>query len=120
MIEVMPESGGKVLAMAVDGKLTDADYRDVIIPQLEKRLEQHNVLRLLMLTKESFSGWDFGAAWDDLKLGLEHRSDFEKIAIVGASGWLDWAARVAAWLLKGETRFYKREQIDEAWRWVRA
>ncbi len=32
-------------------------------------------------------GWELRAAWDDFKLGLKHKNEFEKIAILGNKKW---------------------------------
>ncbi len=36
MIQIMPESEGNMLVLWATGKLTDQDYKDVMIPRLEE------------------------------------------------------------------------------------
>ena len=69
---------------------------------------------------ETFDGWDLAAAWDDAAMGLKHRADFEKIAVVGGPGWVEWCIRLSAFLMKGEIRTFPIDGLDEAWAWVQA
>ena len=48
MIEFMDESAGNVVGVRASGKLTDADYKETLIPGLEKLFEQHGRLRVLL------------------------------------------------------------------------
>ena len=120
MIEFMPESNANVVGIKAGGRLTDADYKEVLIPRLEALFDAHGTLDLLILFDESFEGWDLEAAWDDLSLGLRHRADFRKLALVGAPRWVELTMRLSAFLMKGETRMFPADRRDEAWRWVRA
>ena len=45
MIEVLPESRGNILGIRASGKLTDADYKDVLIPYLEKIIGEQGMAR---------------------------------------------------------------------------
>ena len=54
MITILPESDGDLLALPTNGKLTHADYRDVLITQLEaivaergKALLQMQIIKFL-------------------------------------------------------------------------
>jgi hypothetical protein len=118
MLEIMPESKGKVLWVRASGKLTDADYKEVFIPRLEALIKEHGKIRLLFLMEEDFQGWELGALWDDAKFGLQHLHDFEKIAVVGAPRWVDAVMKLFARLMDAEVRAMLREQLVEAWEWV--
>ena len=120
MIEVMPESQGKVLGVKMSGKITAREYEDVIIPGLEAVFQEHGKARLLYLLDEGFQGAEAGAIWDDTKLGLKHRNDFEKLALVGGSKWMDWLTKLCAKIMAGETKTFSSEQLQEAWDWLKS
>lgn len=120
MIEVMPESQGKVFGVKMSGKITAREYEDVIIPGLEAVFKEHGKIRLMYLVDESFQGAEAGAMWDDTKLGLKHRKDFEKLALVGGSKWMDWLTKLAAKFISGETKTFTSEQLQEAWDWLKS
>ena len=50
-----------VFTLKVSGKLTHADYRDHLIPALEKAINEHGALRLL-IEADNFHGWQWQAA----------------------------------------------------------
>lgn len=118
MLEVMPESAGKILWLRADGWLTDQDYREVFIPRLEAVLREHGRVRLLFHLEPDFKGWTPGALWEDLKLDLKHRGDFEKVALVGASFWVDAFLKLFAHFMPGEVRTFLRDHLAEAWIWI--
>lgn len=118
MLEVMPESTGKILWLRAGDWLTDRDYREVFIPRLEAVLREHGKVRVLFHLEPDFRGWTPGALWEDLKLDLKHRGDFEKVALVGASFWADAVMRLFAHFMPGEVRTFLREHLAEAWIWI--
>ena len=48
MIKVLPESKGNILVFRAVAKLTDQDYKDVLIPRLESIIREHGKARLLL------------------------------------------------------------------------
>ena len=85
MITEIPINEPHVFAFKVTGKLEADDYK-YFRPKLEKLLEKESPLSLL-IKLEDFDGWTAQAAWEDMKIGFEHRNDFLRIAIVGSSTW---------------------------------
>jgi hypothetical protein len=120
MIEVLPESQGKVIGVKIGGKLTAREYEEVIIPRVEAILREHDKARFLWLVADNFEGAEAGAVWDDTKFGLKHRHDFEKLALVGGPKWMDWLTRLVTKIMSGETKTFPREQLQEAWDWIKA
>lgn len=120
MIEVSPSSEGNVLVLKATGKLTDRDYKEVLIPRLQALIAAHGKARLLLDMGDEFHGWEPAALWDDARFGLAHRNDFEKMAVVGAPAWVDWGLRVGALIMSGELRSFAARERDQALEWVRA
>ncbi len=120
MIEIMPESNGSLLAVRAVGILTHADYRDVLVPKVEEIIKQFGSARVLLYLTEACGGWQLHAAWDDASFGIEHRRDFEKVAVVGGPRWVEWAAKVGALLLKGEVKTFAEDDLQEALDWIQS
>ena len=120
MVEVMPESTGSTLALKASGKLTDADYKQVLIPKMEEIIKQYGTAKVLLYLPGDFTGWEPHAAWDDAKFGLRHRNDFEKLAVVGGAKWVEWSTKIASHFMKGEVKTFPQEQLEEALNWIRA
>ena len=117
MIEIMPESTDRMVAVKATGMLTDEDYTATWIPALEAVIEKYEVANALLYLDENFQGWDAKALWDDAKFGIRHRNDFRKIAVVGGSAWIKWGVRMGEMLMDCEVRVFEPEALAEAIRW---
>lgn len=119
MIHVLSESQGQVLGIKATGKLTDQDYKEVLIPKLERVIREHGKARLLCDLGEEFHGWELHAMWDDAKFGFLHRNDFEKVAVLGGPKWIDWAVKISKLLISAEVKTFTPDQWQDAWTWVK-
>ena len=63
-----------------------------------------------------------GAMWEDAKLGVDmgvrHRGDWVRSAIVTDIDWMVRATKMFAWMIPGEARVFPVAQLEEAKRWV--
>lgn len=118
MFQIMEESSGKVIGVKIMGKLTHEDYQE-FIPFLEESIEQAGPLRLLCETEE-FTGMEPQAVWDDMKFGLGHLRDFERMAVVGDKPWLKWCIALGDRLVKTEVKYFEPAQRAQAWAWLKA
>lgn len=117
MMTIMPESKENLLVVRATEKLTSKDYEEVFIPELTKLIDQFGKIRSVIYLDPDFDGWELGAMWDDAKFGLKHRKDFEKIAVVGASKWIEWGIRLGNHLMEGQMKTFDKDQLDEALAW---
>ena len=118
MIEVMPGSEGNKLILRARSKLTDQDYKEVLIPKLETIIQEHGKARLLLDMGDDFQGWEPGALWDDAHFGMTHRNDFEKMGVVGGPEWVDWGLNLATVIMSGDIKNFSASERDEALRWL--
>jgi len=118
MIEIMKESTKRMLAVRASDYLTDADYTDVWIPALQTIIDDFEVANALLFMDADFKGWEMKAMWEDAKFGMQHRSDFAKIAIVGGPQWVQWGVKVGERFIDGEVRTFAPEELEEALIWV--
>jgi hypothetical protein len=103
------------LTLKAAGKLTHEDYQ-VITPMLDSALgevKEPNVKALIDCTE--LEGWELRAAWDDLKLGLKHGNEFKKVALYGNKSWQEITAKVGAWFICGEVKYFTDKQSALNW-----
>ena len=106
------------LSLKARGKLTHDDYL-TITPMIDSALAEVSTPKVrVFIDGTDLEGWEPRAAWDDLKLGLKHGNEFEKIAIYGNKKWQELAAKVANWFMTGETKYFEDE--SEAITWLNA
>ena len=109
-------SGSDVfLSIKAIGKLTHEDYK-TITPMIDSALnavKEPQVKALIDGTE--LEGWELRAAWDDFKIGLKHGNEFVKIAIYGNKNWQEIAAKVGAWFVSGEVKYFENEEDALTW-----
>ena len=118
MIAISPESNANILIIRATGKLTDQDYKKVLIPRLERIIREHGKARLLLDMGDEFHGWEAVAAWDDARFGLAHMNDFEKMGVIGGPRWVEWCLKIGAVAIGGEIKNFPASKRNEAMRWI--
>jgi hypothetical protein len=117
MLILLPESAGDLVCLKAAGKLTDADYKDMM-PRLEAVIAEHGGLRVYVDLTE-FDGWDWRAAWDDVAFGIKHWSEISKIALIGDAAWETLATRIADKIMPADVRNFAADGAGEALDWIR-
>ena len=120
MIKILPGSNGNILILGAEGKLTDQDYMDVLIPRLESIISEHGKARLLLDMGDEFYGWEAAALWDDVHFGLAHRNDFQKMGVIGGPKWVEWGLKIGSVAMSGELKCFSSSEREEALRWINA
>jgi hypothetical protein len=113
MLDGMPEG---VIGFEAAGKLEAEDYRDVVLPALERAAAAGDVRFLIVM--RDFGGMSGGAVWQDLKMGVEHLRKWKRIALVTDIDWVTHMTALFGWMTPGETRTFPLDQQDEAVKWV--
>jgi len=105
-----------VIGFEASGKLRAEDYRDVILPALERAAASGEV-RFVVVIPE-FGGMSGGALWQDLKVGIEHLRAWKRIALVTDIEWMDRMTSLFGWMTPGEVRHFPLAQRDAAIAWA--
>ena len=101
MLEKISDVPDSVLGFRASGELTGEDYRNVLVPAVEAALQSLDKLRLLYLLGDDVTGLSAGAAWQDTKVGMEHVTRWEKIAVVTDKDWLRHSVDIFGYLIPG-------------------
>jgi stage II sporulation SpoAA-like protein len=121
MIERISDMPSATLGFRVAGEVEREDYDDVLVPELRKALEAGSGLRTLYLI-EDLDEIEPGALWADAKLGFDagirHRDAWVRSAIVTDIDWMARATRLFAWMIPGEARVFRRDELEDAKAWV--
>ncbi|MGB7402140.1 MAG: STAS/SEC14 domain-containing protein [Arcobacter sp.] len=105
-----------LLTIKAIGTLTHEDY-ETITPMIDSALEEivNPKIRAICDCTE-LDGWELKAAWDDLKIGLKHGNQFEKIAIITGKSWIKIGSKITSWFIQGEVKNFENEL--EAFEWL--
>ncbi len=103
------------LSLKAIGKLTHKDY-EMITPLIDSALNAVKEPQVkVLIDGTELEGWELRAAWDDFKIGLKHGNEFVKIAIYGNKHWQQIAAKVGAWFVSGEVKYFENGEDAIAW-----
>jgi len=115
-IEVTERDGGKLLEVAVSGKLTHVDYVQ-FVPAFERLAKAHGKMRVLF-NMTDFHGWEVAALWDDIKFDIKHFADIERLAMVGDTRWERWMAAFCQPFTTAAIRYFEGTKLDDARQWL--
>jgi hypothetical protein len=115
-IQLQEESGGKLVAVHVSGKLAKADY-ERFVPEFERLVRQHGKLRVLF-DMTGFHGWELDALWEDIKFDVKHFSHIERIAMVGESRWQHGMAAFCKPFTTAKLRYFNHDDLEGARHWL--
>ena len=103
------------VSLKASGKLTHEDY-ETITPMIDSALSTIKEPKVkALIDGTELEGWELRAAWDDFKLGLKHGNEFEKVAIYGNKNWQEITAKIGAWFISGEVKYFESEDDALAW-----
>ncbi|MGD0186283.1 MAG: STAS/SEC14 domain-containing protein [Roseiarcus sp.] len=118
MIESLPNFPEHVLAFVCKGRVTKADYESVLVPAVTRALERNRKVRLYYETATDFAGIDPGAVWEDFKVGMEHLTRWERVAVVTDVEWIRIAIMAFRFLIPCDTRVFGTAQASDARNWI--
>ena len=105
-----------VIGFEASGRLRAEDYRDVILPALERAAAAGEVRFVIVM--RDFGGMSGGAVWQDLKVGIEHLRAWKRIALVTDIAWMRDLTSLFGWMTPGEVKTFPLAQQDEAIGWA--
>lgn len=104
----------KLVTISVLGEFTLTDFK-----QFEQAVEyaikfQGRVNLLLDLS--AMTGYTIDVAWEEMKFSRQHKTDFEKVAVVTSNQWTIWSAWITRLLVDAEILVF--DDMQQASDWV--
>jgi hypothetical protein len=118
MIVQLSDFPNNVVAFVCKGRVTKADYDLVLVPAVRAALCANEKLRLYYETAADFAGIDAGAAWEDFKVGMEHVTRWDRIAVVTDVDWIKHMVQFFSFLMPAETKAFPRAEAARARAWI--
>ncbi len=104
MLEAIPELPDHVVGIRAKGEVSREDYRTVLEPAVSAALSRHDKARLLYVIGPEVTGISPGAMFEDAKVGIEHLTRWERMAVVTDQAWIRHALHAFAWMLPAEMK----------------
>jgi hypothetical protein len=118
MIKELSDLPPGVIGFEATDKLHAEDYRDMMIPALERAAASGEVRFVIVI--HEFHGMTGGALWQDLKMGVEHLRAWKRIALVTDIEWMEHMTSMFGWMTPGKVKHFRLAQRDEAIAWAAA
>ncbi|MFP4105943.1 MAG: STAS/SEC14 domain-containing protein [Phycisphaerae bacterium] len=115
-VQLIEETGGKVLEVDLSGKLTKEDYK-LFVPEIERLIDEYGKLRILV-KMEDFHGWNIEGLWEDIKVDLKHFNDVERIAFVGEKTWEKGMSIFCKPFTSAEVKYFDHDELGQARAWI--
>ena len=113
VIENMPVG---TIGVEASGKVTEDDYKDVLIPTVSAALEAGDV-RLLYVLKDD-SKYSPGAVWADTRVWAKNLRGWKRIAIVSDADWIENGVKAFGWMMPGKVKVFDDDEVREAKAWL--
>lgn len=120
VIERLTDFPDNIVAFKCHGRVTKDDYDTVLIPDVEKMLQQHDKLRVYYEFAPDFDGIEPAAAWEDAKVGFSHFRSWERLAVVTDVEWIKQTMRFFGFLMPAEIRTFSLADVGAARDWIGA
>lgn len=115
--ELMGDTDKFYCYIKIVGKLSHDDYQK-FIPLFEDALNDTSDPKVkLLIDITELTDWDMEAVWDDIKFGITHNQDFEKIALIGDCSFYKYGVKIADWFTHYKMKYFADEK--EAVEWLR-
>jgi hypothetical protein len=118
MIEPLTNFPNNVVAFVCRGRVTRADYDAVLVPAVMDALKKHDKVRLYYETSADFAGIDAGAVWEDFKVGMEHFTRWERVAVVTDVDWIKHTMQFFSFMMPGEMKIFPASDAAKARQWI--
>lgn len=118
MIRLLSDMPPGVLGFEAIGEVEEEDYRNVLVPAIERAIDERGKARVVYVLGDEFEEYDDDAVKEDLKLGLSHPASFERIAVVTNVGWAKPAMRAFSLLFPGRAKAFRLAELEQAKAWA--
>ena len=92
----------------------------MLVPAVERALETHDRVRLYYEISPDFAGIAPGAMWEDFKVGMEHLTRWERVAVVTDVDWIRQTVRLFSFLIPGPAKIFATSEAAAARAWIAA
>jgi hypothetical protein len=114
-LEDLPDN---VVGIEATGEVTTEDYKQTLLPAIERQREKYDKVRLLYVLGDQYDGYSGGALWEDEKLFDRHPFSWEKIAVATDATAIRGVIKMFGWMIPGAVKLFAADEVDEAKEWV--
>ena len=118
MITRITDLPSNMVGFRATGEVTQADFDNVVIPEVQKSVAATGVLNYLLVLDTSVKNFTFGAWFKDAVLGIQNLTKWNRAAIITDSEGIHNFTKVFSALMPGTFRAFDHAAMDQAVDWV--
>lgn len=120
MLQRLEELPAHVAAFKATGEVSESDYKNVLLPEVERVDKEHGHIHFLMVLETAATNFSLRAWLQDALTGLKHFRGWKKVAIVSDEKGIEKISDVFSAVIPGQSKGFPLAQLDEAKKWVAA
>jgi hypothetical protein len=118
MITKINDLPANMAGFRATGEVTQADFDDVVIPEVKKQVAATGVLNYMLVLDTSVKNFTFGAWFKDAVLGIRNLTKWNRAAIIADSQGIHTFTDIFSAVMPGTFRAFDHAEMDRAVDWV--
>ena len=114
MLYVLPDSAGDILVLQASDTLTELDYQNVFLAQINKQLKTRQKLRVLLYFDHQLSAIDESSSWCVERFYKNCQVQIARVAVVSNGDWSQWSDAFAS----DQVRHFQVSEFLQALHWT--
>jgi len=119
MIDVQHSGTHGLMEIRMTAPISDSDYKETLIPAIDKAIAGGDRLRLLAIVDAGISDFTLGAMVQDARVGLKHWHGFDRVAVASDNDALTKAIGAFSVFMPCPVATFKMSGVEDARRWLR-
>lgn len=117
MITVLADTPENVAAFQASGEVTAEDFKTLVIPHVEAKVNTYKELNFLLLLNTDVKNFSTGAWLQDIMLGLKNIARWNRAAIVTDQEGVQTFTDIFSVLMPGEFKSFPTANLANALKW---
>ncbi len=118
MIQVIENVPANIAAFRAIDKVEAHHYKEVVIPVIDALVERQGKINFLLVLENHLSDFTIGALLQDLGVGLNHFTQWHKMAIVSNSKAIRTFTDIFSYVAPGEAKGFRHGELSQAIEWA--
>lgn len=118
MIQQIENLPGNMVGFRASGEVKEDDFKNVVIPQVGKLVEQTGKLNYMLVLDTDIKEFTAGAWLQDALLGIQHLTKWNRAAIVSDDEGVIKFTDMFSAIMIGEFRGFHKNELEKAINWV--
>lgn len=117
MLHIMPTAHEDILAFGAKGKLTKEDYKQRILPRIERAQKTGKKIKILLQLESDFGGFTPAAAWEEIKM-VRYSDILDRVAVVSDKKWANETALFLGEIMPCTVQVFYNQNLDKGIEWL--